>query len=69
MKNYDDPFSVGQIVGMMVVLTYIEQNGGIEIELLEKLNQVCAEKSAGYLERPPEDVFLLINELVKDIEK
>lgn len=67
--NLNDPFSVGQLVGMMVILTYIEENDGIPKDFLDQLKNSCAEKSADYLERPAEDVFLLVDNLVKDIQK
>lgn len=67
--NLNDPFSVGQLVGMMVILTYIEENDGIPKDFLDQLKSNCAEKSADYLERPAEDVFLLVDNLVKDIQK
>jgi hypothetical protein len=67
--DLNDPFSVGQLVGMLVILTYIENNNGINQDHLEKLKMACADKSANYLQKPTEDIFLLVNNLVKNINK
>lgn len=68
-EELNDPFSVGQLVGMLVILTYIENNKGIQQDQLEKLKLACADKSANYLQKPTEDIFLFVNELIKNINK
>lgn len=67
-KDFKDPFSAGQMVGMLVMLTFIENNNGIPTEALEKLKWVCASNASVFLDKPTEDVFLIIDNLVKDIQ-
>lgn len=67
--TFDDPFSVGQLVGMLVILTFIEQNKGIPRDFCEQLMKACAEKSAAFLEKPTEDIYLLVENLVKGIKE
>lgn len=67
--KFADPFSAGQLVGILVILTFIEQNQGIHKDFLEKLKATCAEKSAAYLDRPTEDVMLFVDGLIKEIIK
>lgn len=66
-KDFSDPFNAGQMVGMLVVLAFIEKNGGIDKDLLQDLKTVAAENSEVYLNMPTEDVFLLIDKVVSEI--
>lgn len=66
--DMNDPFVIGQLIGMLVILTYIENNNGINKEFLGQLKMVCAEKSADGLEQPVEDMFLIVEELVKNLK-
>lgn len=68
VKDFKDPFNAGQMIGMLVMLTFIEKNRGIPTEALDKLKQVCAQNAEIFLEKPTEDIFLMIDNLVKDIE-
>lgn len=63
-----DPFQVGQYVGMMVILTFIENNNGINKDFLAQLKAACAEQSAEAMDQPTEDVYLMVDELVKKIK-
>lgn len=67
-KDFKDPFNAGQMVGMLVALTFIENQGGISAEILEKIKFVCATNAQTYLDKPTEDIFLMIDQLVKEIE-
>lgn len=68
-KDFHDPFNAGQMVGMLVMLQFFETHKDhIPKEGLEKLKWVCAENAGLFLEKPAEDVFLLINSLVKEME-
>lgn len=67
-RDFSDPFNAGQMVGMLVILTFIENNDGIPKEMLESLKQVTATNAQEYLQRPTEDVFLLVDNLVKEIK-
>ncbi len=56
------------MVGMLVALTFIEQNDGIDASLLEKLKKVSADSVQEYFEKPTEDIFLMIDNIVKEIK-
>lgn len=66
-KDFKDPFNAGQMVGMLVMITFLEQHKHIPAEQLEKLKWVCADNASIFLEKPPEDVFLVIDNIVKDM--
>ena len=66
-NDFIDPFNAGQMVGMLVMVSFLEKNKGIPDEALDKLKWTCAENASIYLDKPTEDVFLFINNLVKDI--
>lgn len=67
-KDFMDPFNAGQMVGMLVMLTFIEKNKGIPVSALEKLKQVCALNVEQFLDKPSEDIHLMVDGLVKEIE-
>lgn len=67
-KDFNDPFQAGQMVGMLVMLTFIERNPQMTVDALEKMKWGCATNASGYLDKHPEDVFRMINGIVKDIE-
>lgn len=67
-SNYKDPFTAGQMVGMLVMLTFVEQNDGIKVEILDRLKTVSAESLQEYFEKPTEDIFLMIDNIVKEIK-
>lgn len=67
-KDFNDPFNAGQMIGMLVILTFIEQNNGIPKEMVEDLKQVTANNAQVYLEKPTEDIFLLVDKLVKEMQ-
>lgn len=66
--DYSDPFSAGQMVGMLVMLTYIEQNEGITSDVIDQLKKVAAENVQEYLDKPTEDIHLMIENIVKEIK-
>lgn len=53
---------------MSVMLSYIERNNGIDKELLYKMRDAMVEKAAESMEKPTEDVYLLIDQLVAKIK-
>lgn len=71
LKNSDfkDPFNAGQMVGMLVMLTFIEENGGITQDMIDQIKETCADNAQVFFDKPTEDIFLMINEMVKDIKK
>ena len=66
-KDFSDPFNAGQMVGMLVMLTYIEQNGGISGGVLDEIRATAANNAQSYFNKPAEDIFLMIDNLVKEI--
>ena len=67
-KDFKDPFNAGQMVGMLVMLTFIEKNQGISKEALQHIKRVTADNSQVFLEKPSEDIFLMVDQMVKDID-
>lgn len=53
---------------MSVMLSYIERNNGIDKELLYKMRDAMVEKAAESMEKPTEDVYLIIDQLVAKIK-
>ena len=65
-KNLSDPFSAGQLTGMLVILAFIEENKGISEHTLDRLKSVTADSLQEYFDRPSEDIHLMIKNLVKE---
>ena len=66
-KDFKDPFNAGQMVGMLVMIAFLEEHDRIPVEQIEKLKWVCADNASIFLDKPTEDVFLMINNIVKDM--
>lgn len=66
-NDFTDPFSAGQMVGMVVMLTFIERNNGIDEDTLRKIKQTAADNVQEYFNKPTEDIFLMIDKLVTEI--
>lgn len=66
-NDFTDPFSAGQMVGMIVILTSIERSGGIDDNVLRKLKQQAADNVQGYFKKPSEDIFLMIDNMLNEI--
>lgn len=67
-NKFEDPFNAGQMVGMLVMLTFIEQNGGITSEIIDKIKTLAANNVQEYLNKPTEDIYLMVDNLVKEIQ-
>lgn len=67
-NDQSDPFIAGQMIGMLVILTFVEKNQGIPMKVLEQLKQVAANNAQEFLGKPSEDIFLMVDNLVKDIK-
>lgn len=67
IDEFKDPFNAGQMVGMLVMLTVIENNEGISKQSLQKIKEITASNLQVYFDKPTEDIFLMINDIVKDI--
>lgn len=68
-RDFNDPFNAGQMVGMLVMLTFIEQNNGIHADILEQIKQIAANNAQVFLQKPTEDIFLMVDNLVAEIGK
>lgn len=66
-KDFKDPFNAGQMVGMMVILTFIEQNKGIPKDALDKIKWTCANNATVYFDKPAEDILLMVDSIAKEI--
>lgn len=67
--DFTDPFIAGQMVGMLVILTHIENSRGISDESLQKIKRIAANNAEQYLQKPTEDIFLMVEDMVKDIDQ
>lgn len=63
-----DPFVAGQMIGMLVILTFIENNQGIPVEILDQLKKVAATNAEVYFEKPAEDIHLMVENILKEIK-
>lgn len=66
--DFTDPFNAGQMVGMLVMLTFIEKNNGIQEDMLEQIKAVAASNLQDFFQKPTEDIHLIVNDLVNEIE-
>ena len=66
-KDFTHPFNAGQALGMLVALTYLEKNK-ISQGMLDDLKWACATNAQDYLQKPAEDIFLLADNLVKEMK-
>jgi hypothetical protein len=55
------------MVGMLVMLTFIEQNNGVPKQAMEKIKWTAATNASIYFDKPAEDVFLMIDSIIRDI--
>jgi hypothetical protein len=55
------------MVGMLVMVTFLENHPGIPLDKIEDLKWVCANNAGVFLDKPAEDVFLMINNIVKEM--
>ena len=67
-KDFNDPFNAGQMVGMLVMITFLETHKDIPGGAIDKLKWVCAENASIFLSKPTEDVLLSVDNIVKDIK-
>jgi hypothetical protein len=61
-----DDFVAGQLVGMVVMLTFFEKHDEIPEEVLDKLKFKSGEQLQSYFEKPTEDIFLMIDQIVDE---
>lgn len=61
-----DDFTAGQMVGMIVMLTFIEKNGEIPEDMVYKLKSKACDGLQEYFDKPSEDIFLMIDNIVDE---
>lgn len=66
-KNFNDPFDAGQMIGMLMMLAFIEKNGGISEDLADKIKDIAASSIEEYMEKPSEDILLMVDELMEEL--
>lgn len=67
--NYKDPFTAGQMVGMLVMIQFIQdRDQDVPDEVLERLKMISATNIEEYFEKPTEDILLMIDNIVKEIK-
>lgn len=67
-KDFEHPFNAGQMVGMLTMLMFIEENKGISQKMIDNLKWVNATNAEAFLKKPAEDIILMVSKTVKDIE-
>lgn len=66
--SYKDPFNAGQMIGMLTMVTFLEKNPEIPEDILDQLKTSIADNAQEYLEKPTEDIFLMIDDIVSEIK-
>lgn len=68
-KDFSDPFNAGQMIGMLMMMTFLEKNPEIPKGGIEALKWSCANNVQDFFKKPSEDIFLMVNGLINEIEK
>jgi len=68
-NDFTDPFNAGQMMGMLVMLNYIEKNKGITQQAIEELQKATSNNLQEYLKMPSEDIHLMVDRLVIEVPK
>lgn len=68
-RDFSDPFNAGQMVGMLMMITFLEKNPKIPPGGVDQLKWSCANNVSDFFGKPAEDIFLMVNGLVNEIEK
>lgn len=67
-KDFKDPFNAGQMLGMLMMLTFLEKNPKMPPDGISQLKWACANNIQDFFDKPAEDIFLMVNSLVGEIE-
>lgn len=68
-KDFSDPFNSGQMIGMLMMLTFLEKNPNIPPQGVSQLKWACANNVAPFFDKAPEDIFLMVDGLINEIEQ
>ena len=61
--NFKDPFVAGQLVGMLVTLTHIEEDGANDT-MICRMKDLAATQLQEYFDKPSEDILLMIKDMI-----
>lgn len=65
--DFNNPFNAGQMMGIITVLMFIENSGGISDDTLQRVKQTCADNLSIFLKNPSEDILMMIDNVVKEM--
>lgn len=67
-NDWMHPFNAGQMLGMLTLMVYIEKNKGISQQSIEHLKNTTVRNLEPYLNKPSEDIYLLVDSLVEEVK-
>jgi hypothetical protein len=66
-----DDYGHGQMMGMLVIIQLLENSREVNIPVpsstFETIKKIAVNDLAGYLEKPEEDIFLLVDQQLKKV--
>lgn len=66
-----DEYGHGQMMGMLVIIQMLEnareEGMGIRQEVFDKIKSIAGKDLAEYLDKPEEDVYLLVDKQLKEM--
>lgn len=65
-KDLTDPFNAGQMLGIITTLMFLEKEKHIPEDMLQKIKHQSAKNLEEYLQKPSEDILLMVNDIIKD---
>lgn len=61
----EDHQRAGQLIGMMTILSYIERNGGITQDMIDRIKRKSASDLEKYFDCPYEDIILKLDNIME----
>lgn len=65
--DFKDPFAAGQLIGMLVMITFIEKNPDASEDMYLQIRSTVANNLQEFLGKPAEDINLMIDSIVSEI--
>jgi hypothetical protein len=62
-----DEYSHGQLMGMLCIIRLLKLKGTVPAEMVDRIERYSYEHLALYLEKPEEDIMLLIDKQLENI--
>lgn len=69
VPDFKDPFNAGQMVGMIVMLVFLDNNKDISEDAKRTIMFTAANNVKEFFDKPVEDIFLMVEGMVGDIGK